>query len=554
MAAPRAALTGGLAAAACGTIHLIGGIAVSVRESEEKGARFHKAVYRGQALPEWVQVRLQLPRPDWPPDAAAERAYWLAWETAVAQLRRPAADGRLVSNYVDPCLGGTLRLADAAWTTMFTTLAHGLVPSAEALDNFYRCQHPDGEICQEIGADGEDHPAWVNREGLPLFTRRSGRAVPLDRPAPVPALTLDGLNHPLAAWAELCHFRQAADAERLLEVWEPLLAQYDAMRTHLRHANGLYVANWASLENSPRNAGLLCGVDISAEMVLTARSLVELAGAVAREFDRQGEPRPGLAVRRRAAELAADADALSARIRQAMWDEESGFFYDLRADGSRHPVPTIAAFWTLVAGVATPEQAARLADWLEDPRGFCAPAGPTTLAVGAEGFDPQGGYYRGAVWPALVLMVTRGLRRYGFHDLAHALACRHLAAVGRVADATGAIWENYAPDGTTPGRPARPGFVGQSGTLLTLFLESILGLEANAPMRRLDWRIHTLSYLACHQYRVGGTRVRVLAPHRAEFEHPLHVSVESDQPLQIVVHYRDRSRSERIAGPRDLVL
>ena len=529
-------------------------MAVQSGDDIRRGARFGRKEYRGSPLPEWARLHLEVPRPDWPHDPPFVATYWLAWEMAAAHMRRPAAGQALVSNYLDAGLGGPLRLADSAWMTMFATLAHGLMPGAEMLDNFYHAQHPGGEICQELTADGQDHPAWVNREAAPLFTRRSGRPVALDRPAAPPPLTLDGLNRPLAAWAELCHWRQAADRERLRGVWEPLLAYHQSLETHLRHANGLYVTDWASMENSPRNAGLLCGVDISAQMVLSARCLAELAGPTAAAHIRAGDARAGLAVRREGARLAAEAEALAARIRDTMWDGETGFFYDLRTDGARHTVPTIAAYWTLVAGVATPEQARRLAAWLEDPQGFAAPAGPPTLAVRHEAFDPRGGYFRGAVWPALVLMVARGLRRYGFGDLAHELACRHLQVVAAVAAETGTIWENYAPDGSGQGRPARAGFVGQSGTVLPLLLEFVLGLEANAPLRQLTWHVRALTYSACRQYRVGGTRVDLQAPARAEQTDTLHVLAESDQPLELIVRVADREVRERITAPAELRL
>lgn len=527
---------------------------VDLTQTAARGSRFPRHEYRGRPLPEWARLHLELPRPDWPPDPSLVNAYWRVWELACAHLRRPAAGRDLLSAYLDPCLGGPLRLADSAWMTMFMTLGHGLVPAAEMLDNFYHAQHPDGEICQELTQDGQDHPAWVNREEMPLFTRRTGRPVPLGRAAPTPALTLDGLHSPLAAWAELCHWRQSGDSERLREVWAPLLAYHDALWAHLRHANGLLVADWASMENSPRNAGLLCGVDIASQMVLSARALAELAPAAAAAHIRAGDSRAGLAARREARRLAEDADALAARIREAMWDPATAFFYDLRADGTRHNVQTIAAYWTLVAGVATADQARSLAAWLGNPQGFDGPAGPPTLATGHEAFDPRGGYYRGAVWPPLVLMVCRGLQRYGLGDLAHRIACRHLGVVARVCAETGTIWENYAPDGSGPGRPARGDFVGQSGVIATLLLEQVLGLEANAPGRQLIWTVRTLRYSGCQLYRVAGTRVQVQAPARAQDTDPLYVLVEADQPVELIARVGAREIRERVTAPRELVL
>ncbi len=528
---------------------------MSVSEGSVRGAYFSRTTYQGGPLPDWVQLRQKLPRPLWPLDPALEDTYWLAWETAVANLRRPAAGQALVVNYLDSCVEGRLRLADTAWATMFTNLAHGLVPGVEMLDNFYHAQHPDGEICQDLEPNGEDHGPWVNREGRPLFSRRSGRAVPLGREAPVPALTLDGLNQPLAAWAERESYRQTGDASRVAEVWEPLWHQHRSMGELLRHASGLIVADWAAMENSPRNPGLCCGVDASSQHVLSARCLAELAPVAARQAEAAGQGRRGLELRQQGLELAREADELSERIRALMWDEQAGWFFDLRADGTRLPVPTIAAAWTLVAGVASPEQAARLANWLEDPRGLGTPAGPATLATAWEGFDHRGGFYRGAVWPTLVLMVLRGLRRYGYGDLAHRLALGHLGALARVMARTGQIWENYAPSGDAPGRPARPAFVGQSGVgPITILLEFVLGLWANAPLRQLTWEVRTQAFGGCERYRLGGTRVQIQAPSRPSLADPLCVTVESDQPIQLLLSTGGRQATFRVTGRQEVVL
>ena len=48
-------------------------------------------------------------------------------------------------------------------------------------------------------------------------------------------------------------FVHTGDVERLQLVWEPLYQYYKAFRHHVRHENGLYVTDWASMDNSPRN-------------------------------------------------------------------------------------------------------------------------------------------------------------------------------------------------------------------------------------------------------------------------------------------------------------
>ena len=528
---------------------------MSVSQDTARGAHFRRRDYRDRPLPDWQTARLQLPVPTLPDLPGAEPAYWKAWELAFAHTRRPLHGGTLVSNYVDTCTEGRLRLWDAAATSLYCNLAHDLLPAVRSLDNFYRAQHPDGEICVELEPDGGDREPWINREGLPLFSRRTGRAADLGRTAPVPELTLDGSGPPLLAWAEREAYRHTGDSVRVREVWEALLAHHTAIVTHLRHVNGLYVSDGFTMENSPRNAQLGCGIDISCQMVLSARCLAELAPVAAREAEADGQRSEGIAMRRAGTALAQEAEDTAAAIRNQMWDEDTGFFYDLRGDGQRSPVMTAAAFWALLAGVATSAQADRLAAALEDPRTFLRPHRLPSLAASMPGYDPRGGFWRGAVWPPLVPVVTRGLERYGHGALAHAIALNHIQAVAEVCAETGTLWENYAAEATAPGRPARPDFVGWSGLgPILLLLEYGIGLRANAALHELTWEVRDTGYLACERYLFGRTRVDVEAIGRSAPEDPLQITVTADRPIRLIVRVAGRERILRVTGRQELTI
>ena len=105
--------------------------------------------------------------------------------------------------------------------TMFCNYGHPYVPGIGSLDNFYCKQFEDGEICREIDrATGKDYDEWVNREGGGLLSRVQGLSTRSptsgrEAPQPPPHLTLDALNHPIFAWAELESFRITGDRARL---------------------------------------------------------------------------------------------------------------------------------------------------------------------------------------------------------------------------------------------------------------------------------------------------------------------------------------------------
>ena len=58
-------------------------------------------------------------------------------------------------------------------------------------------------------------------------------------------------------------------------VYEPLVRYYRALQTYIRQGNGLYMTDWASMDNSPRNEYLAQGgtaVDTSSQMVSVRES------------------------------------------------------------------------------------------------------------------------------------------------------------------------------------------------------------------------------------------------------------------------------------------
>ncbi len=459
--------------------------------------------------------------------------YWKAWELAFRNFYEPAPGSGFVSRFIDAAFNENIFLWDSCFMTLFADVAYPLVPGISTLDNFYAKQYSDGEICREIRrATGLEFAPWVNAEHLPLFSRWgfgvAGETTPVPiiysgRPAPVPnpRLTLDALDHPILSWAEMEHLRLTGDRSRLGLVWEPLVRYYRALQKYLRQGNGLYMTDWASMDNSPRNPFLDRGgtaVDTSSEMVLFARHLAEMAGILGKKVESDV--------------FAAEAAELSRTIAARMWDEQSKFFYDLTLEGRRTPVKTVAAFWTLLAGVASPGQAQFLAAELENPATFGRLHPVPTCSADTSGYNSNGGYWRGAVWAPTNTMVIKGLENYGYRDLARKIALKHLEISAKVFEDTGTIWENYAPDSALPGRHddgslVQRDFVGWSGIGPILYLLRYgIGLEPDALGNRLVWRSDLEGKSGCIRYRFNGHVASLIVEKDGPL--PRHMSVDSD--------------------------
>jgi alpha,alpha-trehalase len=108
-------------------------------------------------------------------------------------------------------------------------------------------------------------------------------------------------------------------------------------------------------------------------------------------------------------------------INTYLWDEEKGYYFDYhQPTQSRTPVYSIAAAHALFCGVATPEQAEKVAEVIR--RSFLQPGGVVmTLHTTGEQWDAPNG------WAPLQWITIVGLRRYGFDELADTIKNRWLA-------------------------------------------------------------------------------------------------------------------------------
>jgi len=447
-------------------------------------------------------VRDQLPRP-WVQDRPDLTA---CYDTCVrllfANRRTPRSGTGFVSPYLDAAFNSNVFLWDTAFITMFARLLHPWVPSICSLDNFYARQYPDGEICREISSEtGLDLPWWVNLGDDDLYSffhrdygfRKLGSRAPEIRiedtyhpdlgrtPDHRPLLTLDAMNNPVAAWAELLSFRQSGDLNRLERVLPPLMAYFAALDEQLRHRSGLYVTDWASMDNSPRNDHLAFGVDTASQMVLFADNLLEAAAIV----------------RRAGRSVSIDEELLEARRRDVtvlvndlMWDDARGFYFDLDANLQRVPVRTGAAFWTLVSGVAPPTRAERLVAALDDPAAFNRPHRVPTVAADEDGYVAEGGYWRGGVWAPTNQMVVAGLDRCGFPDLARRIAANHVDALAAIHSQEGTVFEYYSPEHLDAGANDHRDFVGWSGLgPIGFFITHVVGVSGDSETATLTWRL-----------------------------------------------------------------
>lgn len=358
--------------------------------------------------------------------------------------------------YLDAAFNGNLYLWDTAFIATWAKYHQDELPVAAALDNFYAMQESDGYIDREYNADGR-----------PVYPKTH----------PV------GINPPLLAMAELELFSILPDLDRLRRVYPKLLAQHRWISAAYGADDGLFFSDQtgSGMDNLnryppgwtddgqglpmdwsqctvrreqfmewPNFLGLSWNrqgrmVDMSAQMAFNTRNLRRIAELIGRTED--------------FVELDAQHRRIFDAVNERCWSEADGFYFDL-AYGKQLPQFHIGAYWTLWADLVPAERRARLVAHLTSPTKFGREVPVPSLAADEPRYEKFGGYWRGGVWPPTNYMVFRGLRHVGEEELARNLARKFYDVVNFVFERTGTLWENYAPELWSYGKPAKEDFCG----------------------------------------------------------------------------------------------
>ena len=227
---------------------------------------------------------------------------------------------------------------------------------------------------------------------------------------------------PLAAWAVDAVFAHTKDTAFLREIYPQLLSYHRwwyAKRDH--NANGICefgstdgtteAAAWESgMDNAIRfdNARMVKNgedawsfdqesIDLNAFLALEYQLLKKFAGIINQPFEEPDH---------------------TSQVASYFFDEETGFFFDrrlsdgsfIREEGSEAYIP----FWT---GIATPEQMKRAIVLFTDTAKFSTYIPFPTVAADNPKFMPKG-YWRGPIWLDQTYFAIKGLRNYGYNELA----------------------------------------------------------------------------------------------------------------------------------------
>ncbi|MDH6708500.1 glycogen debranching enzyme [Kitasatospora sp. MAA19] len=185
------------------------------------------------------------------------------------------------------------------------------------------------------------------------------------------------------------------------------------------------------------------------------------------------------------------AEDLRQRFRDRFWTEDAHGPYPVVAlDGDKRKVDSMASNMghLLGTGLLDPAESALVARRLTAP-GMDSGFGLRTLDADATGFNPLG-YHTGSVWPHDSAIAVHGLARAGLHDAAAPLAAGLVRASAAFDHRLPELFAGYPRSQYARPVPypasCRPQAWAAAASVQVL--QALLGLEADAPNRRLRVR------------------------------------------------------------------
>jgi hypothetical protein len=148
-----------------------------------------------------------------------------------------------------------------------------------------------------------------------------------------------------------------------------------------------------------------------------------------------------------------DADRRAELINKYMWDEKTGFYYNVDKKDNDFTFSSeddlkrkeIIGFLPLWAGIAGKHQAEKLMEHLKNPEEFWRNFGVPTLSASDSYYSPIG-YWNGPVWVPWQYLVLRGLINYGYNTEAKELVNKVLDNIAYQLKTNHYFWEFYSAD------------------------------------------------------------------------------------------------------------
>ena len=444
--------------------------------------------------------------------------YERSWHWIGEQWHRGTSANGFVPRYFRYPAADRINQFEACFSTFFLVYSNRTYPVTAQLDNFYQKQEEDGAIRGE----------YLVEDGTAVLSKSNPT----------------GVAPPLFAWAEFNLYHKLGAKKRLREALPVLERYFQWLEATHRMENGLYAVPTAAtmMGNSPRD-GCYYPVDFNAQQALNALYMSAI-GDVLNDKDTSFKYKRAYF-------------SLKTRISQMMWDNETGFYYDLNRYERRLAARTIGAFWTLMAQIPNEEKSERLIAHLSDPHEFGVEHPFPTLSAAHKAYSPDGSGYKGSVVPPFNYMVIKALEKYHKYDLAREYALRHLYYVldglHPEESTTGSLYEAYAPQHEGPAKwSGKRGFPRQllmaynALSTVTLMIENVVGLYISLPRKTVDWRIPVMEIMGIENLQLKRNLISIVS---AKSARGWEIRLESEKLYYLTINVLREDRRKTLPIP-----
>lgn len=472
-----------------------------------------------EILPEYEKIKDRLPEPVWNEHESEIKCYYKTWQLAFGNIANPNEESGFVSPFIDTAFNGNLFMWDSSFILMFCKYAAHIFNFQQTLDNMYSHQHKDGFISREI----------CELDGKEMFSRFDPSAT--------------GPN--IMPWCEWEYYKIFNDTDRIKRVFPCLLSYHKWLKDNHTWRDGSY---WSS--------GLGCGMDnmnsrvpegthscishahmiwadTNFQQIISGNVLLEMAKLLGRENE-------ALVI-----EISKEHEYLKKMVNEKLWDEKTGYYYDLWQNGEFNYSKSIGAYWSLLAGIVPENRIDRFVAHLENEKEFKRPHRIPTVSADDPYYNEYGGYWNGAVWAPTNYMVLKGLEKNGFFNLAYEIGLNHLENVTKVFEETGTVWENYSSEHQKRGEPSKADFVGWTGLVpIAVLFEYVLGIRSDAANRRIIWNINRTERHGIMKYPLGdGGMVDLICCERKSIDEEPVIDIKSDKPVTVEVYWNNEHKT-----------
>lgn len=476
----------------------------------------------------------RIPHPVFPERGLVD-LYYEAWTIAHSRVTK-GPEGLPSSPYMDEAHSAPIFIWDTCFMSLFCKYAPQDFPGMSSLDNFYVPIIDGKEIPLKV--EWLDNPplfAWIERDYFRFSNDRErlnrilnekqylqkffdwfnttpkGYALPHGKSFPVQKRLVTDVGHIGHAWTGLTSgmdntprgrgLGRSSKGERIAaddymvtrDFREAILKKIEHEKSGSREDKEYWTAKHRELDRLKHEVlrdgyDKILWVDAISQQALVAMCIRDL-------FEAQGNSE-------QAAVWSQKYEDLKKTINDVYWDEEDGCYYDVEiATMKPCRVKTPASFWPLLAKVASPEQAERMARLAEDPEVFGGKYPWVSMLRSDPEFHPQGNYWEGSVWLPMVYMGTKALENYGYVELADKNAENTVRQQLRTWKnfSPHSIWECYHPDADEPAgdfkHRYRANFCGWSALgPISLFIENIMGFRhVDAINREVLWSLKKIN-------------------------------------------------------------